>query len=65
MASARRRDIAKRRAKLGFEDAGAIEMDDEMIDRLERFKSVKNIKIEEAKNRGSVRLVTDNKAIGH
>lgn len=62
--SLRRREIAKRRAKLGFQDNGAEEMDDEMIDRLERFQNLKNSRIEAAKNRGSVSLVTDNKAIG-
>lgn len=33
--SARRKDIAKRRKKLGFDDKGAEEMDDEAIDKLE------------------------------
>jgi hypothetical protein len=33
--SARRKDIAKRRKKLGFDDKGAEEMDDPAIDKLE------------------------------
>jgi len=41
----RRRDIAKRRAKLGFNDNGAEEMEDEDILRLEEQKQDALLKI--------------------
>jgi len=44
--SPRRRDIAKRRAKLGFNDNGAEEMEDEDILRLENQKKDVQLKIQ-------------------
>ena len=37
--SKKRQDFAKRRAKLGFNDKGALEVDDEEIERIEAMKA--------------------------
>ena len=42
--SKKRQEIAKRRAKLGFDDKGATEMDDETIEKIEHMKMTYNMK---------------------
>ena len=39
----RRQEIAQRRAKLGFNDKGATEMEDEVIDKIEYMKHLNNL----------------------
>lgn len=51
--SRRRRSIAQRRAKLGFNDGGAIEMDDPQIDKIEFTKNMQNIEDEVAMDRST------------
>jgi hypothetical protein len=43
----RRQEIAKRRAKLGFNDGGATEMDDPTIDKIEYLKKLNRISVTE------------------
>lgn len=39
----RRKEIAQRRAKLGFNDNGATEMEDEVISKIEYMKHLNNL----------------------
>lgn len=56
--SAKRRDIAKRRLKLGFNDKGAEEMDDAQIEYIEHSKYLAETKVQESQNRGNIKVPT-------
>jgi hypothetical protein len=54
----RRQEIAKRRAKLGFNDNGATEMEDPAIAKIEYLKKLNMISVTEASDR-VVRVPTE------
>lgn len=55
----RRKEIAQRRAKLGFNDNGATEMDDEVIDKIEYLKHLNNLKVIEGQKDRTIRAPTE------
>lgn len=54
----KRRDIAKRRAKLGFDDGGAEEMDDKEMEHYEYIMESKERTIQASGERQSVKIST-------